>query len=79
MEITRKVRPARTQADVKLWICGGCDVVHMSVGKTVLSFNQREFSVFANAVTELRGAEWASESGTFSILDLVAVQSDAIH
>lgn len=79
MEITRKVRPARTRADVKLWICGGCDVVHMSVGKAVLSFNQREFSDFANTVAELSGAEWASKSSKFSILDLVSIQSDAIH
>jgi len=79
MEITRKVRPARTQADVKLWMCGGCDVVHMSVGKTVLSFDQREFSDFANAVTEISAAEWTSKRNAFSILDLAAVQSDAIH
>jgi hypothetical protein len=79
MEITRIARPARTQADVKLWICGGCDVVHMSVGKTVLSFDRREFSDFSNAVTDLSSAEWASNGKAFSILDLVATQSDAIH
>ena len=79
MEITRTARPARAQADVKLWICRGCDVVHMSVGKTVLSFDRPEFSDFANAVTDLTSAEWASNGKAFSILDLVATQSDAIH
>ncbi|MEQ1763253.1 MAG: hypothetical protein ABL984_08925 [Pyrinomonadaceae bacterium] len=79
MEIMRAARPERTQADVKLWICGGCDVVHMSVGKTVLSFDRREFSDFANAVTDLSSAEWTSRGPAFSILDLVATQSEAIH
>ena len=79
MEITRTARPARAKADVKLWICGGCDVVHMSVGKTVLSFDRREFSEFAGAVTDLSSAEWASRGTAFSILDLVATQSEAIH
>ena len=79
MEITRSARPARKQADVKLWICGGCDVVHMSVRKTVLSFDRHEFSDFANAVTDLSSAEWASSGEPFSILDPVATQSDAVH
>lgn len=79
MEITRTARPARAQADVKLWVCGGCDVVHMSVGKTVLSFDRSEFSEFAEAVTDLRTAEWASNGKAFSIVDLVATQSEAIH
>ena len=79
MEITRTARSARTQAGVKLWICGGCDVVHMSVGKTVLSFDRYEFSDFANAVTGLSSAEWASNDKAFSILDLAATQSEAIH
>jgi hypothetical protein len=51
----------------------------MSVGKTVLSFDRREFSDFSNAVTDLSSAEWASNGKAFSILDLVATQSDAIH
>lgn len=80
MEITRTARPARTQADVKLWICGGCDVVHMSVGKTVLSFDRAEFSDFSNAVTDLSLTEWTSRADkAFSIVDLVATPSEAIH
>lgn len=79
MEITRSARPARRQAEVKLWICGGCDVVHMSVGKKVLSFSRSEFSDFANAVTDITSTEWASSGNAFSILDLVATQSEAIH
>jgi hypothetical protein len=79
MEITRTARRARTQADVKLWVCGGCDVVHMSVGKTVLSFDRNEFSEFADAVTDLSSAEWANGRKRFSIVDLVATQSEAIH
>lgn len=79
MERTRSARPARTQADVKLWICCGCDVVHMSVGATVLSFDRHEFSDFANAVTDLSTAEWTRHPRTFSILDFVTTQSEAIH
>ena len=79
MEITRSARPARKQADVKLWICGGCDVVHMSVGKTVLNFDRREFTDFANAVTDINSAEWVNDGKAFSILDLVATPSEAIH
>ena len=79
MEITRTARPARRQADVKLWICGGCDVIHMSVGKAVLSFNRHEFSDFANAVTDINSDEWMNSGTAFSILDLIATQSEAIH
>jgi hypothetical protein len=79
MEITRSARPTRSQADVKLWICGGCDVVHMSVGKTVLSFNRHEFSDFANSVADISTAEWPNSKTAFSILDLVAIPSEAIH
>ena len=79
MEITRSARPARKQADVKLWICGDCDVVHMSVGKTVLSFDRREFSDFANAITDISSAEWVNDGKAFSILDLVSTHSEAIH
>ena len=79
MEITRTARPERKKADVKLWLCGGCDVVHMSVGKAVLNFDRREFSEFANAISDLSSAEWARSGEAFSIIDLVATQSDAVH
>jgi len=79
MEITGTARPARAQADVKLWICGGCDVVHMSVGKTVLSFDRREFSDFANAVADLSSTDWVNSGNAFSIVDLVAMQGDTVH
>ena len=79
MEITRTARPARAQADAKLWKCEGCDIVHMSVGKTVLSFDRREFSEFADAVADLSTVDWAGDGKAFSIVDLVATQSEAIH
>ena len=79
MEITRNARPARTQADVKLWICRGCDVVHMSVGKTVLNFTRREFSDLATAVADIGAAQWLNTGKSISILDLVTTPSEAIH
>jgi len=79
MEITRTARPLGKKADLKLWICQGCDVVHMSVGRNVLSFNRHEFSDLANAVGDLCSAEWAKDIRAFSILDLAAMQSEAIH
>ncbi|MEO5857455.1 MAG: hypothetical protein ABIR33_00755 [Pyrinomonadaceae bacterium] len=51
----------------------------MSVGKTVLSFDRQEFSDFSNAVIDLSTAEWAPDGKPFSILDLAATLSDAIH
>lgn len=79
MEITRTARPARTQADVKLWICNGCEVVHMTVGKTVLSFDRREFSDFANAVSDISSSDWVDSGNAFSIVDLIAMHADTIH
>jgi len=58
---------------VKLWICGSCDAVHMSLGKSVLGLDCREFFDFSNAVNDLRSDEWAAEGKAFSILDLVAI------
>jgi hypothetical protein len=51
----------------------------MSVGKAILNFDRREFSEFANAVSDLGSAEWARSGEAFSIIDLVATQSDAVH
>ncbi|MGD9587345.1 MAG: hypothetical protein AB7Q37_09020 [Pyrinomonadaceae bacterium] len=73
MEITRTARPLRKRAEVRLWICGACDVVHMSADKSVLSFDRSEFSELANAVGDLYSAEWVQNGKALSILDLAAL------
>ena len=79
MEITRKVRPAKNMADVKIWHCGGCGVVHMSIKDMVLNFNREEFATFTEAVVDINYSGWHSEH---SIIDLaehdVNVHANAI-
>ncbi|MBK7392752.1 MAG: hypothetical protein IPI64_05535 [Chloracidobacterium sp.] len=67
MEITRTARPAGNMADVKIWHCGGCGVVHMSVKDKVLNFDREEFAMFTEAVVDINYSGWQSEH---SIIDL---------
>lgn len=79
MEITRRVRPARNMADVKIWHCSGCGVVHMSVKDMILNFGREEFPAFTEAVVDINYSGWNSEH---SIIDLgehdVNVHANAI-
>lgn len=80
MEITRTANPVRNMADLKLWHCAGCGVVHMSVGKMLLNFNREEFADFTDAVVETSTAGWPQDGRAYSIIDLVATEDDAdIH
>lgn len=76
MQITRMARPIKEKADVRMWHCGGCGVVHMSVGKMVLNFNKQEFSDLADAVADLSVTGWLSDEKAFSIIDLVATEDE---
>ncbi len=67
MEITRTARPAGNMADVKIWHCDGCGVVHMSVKDMVLNFDREEFVTFTQAVVDINYSGWQSEH---SIIDL---------
>jgi len=69
MEITRNVKPSREMADVKLWYCAGCSVVHMSVKEMVLNFTREEFATFTESVVEINYSGW-QPADPFSILDL---------
>lgn len=70
MQITRTAKPAREIADVKLWHCRGCGVVHMSVGKAVLNFDRKEFADFAQAVVDINYSGWPLvETSIFDLLE----------
>lgn len=69
MQITRTAKPARKMANVRIWHCRGCGVVHMSVGKMVLNFNCDEFADFAEAVVDINYSGWPSRET--SIFDLI--------
>lgn len=67
MEITRTARPARQMADVKIWHCSGCGVVHMSVKDMILNFNREEFATFTGAVVDINYSGWHNDH---AIIDL---------
>ena len=69
MDITRTARPAKNMANVHLWHCGGCGVVHMSVGKMVLNFTRDDFAHFTDAVVDINYSDWRVPGD--SIIDLV--------
>lgn len=69
MQITRTAKPVRNMANVHIWHCGGCGVVHMSIGKTVLNFTRQEFVGFTEAVVGINYSAWPAKGD--SIFDLV--------
>lgn len=56
-------------ADVTVWHCGGCGVVHMSVGKMVLNFTRDEFANFTEAIVDINYSGWPVPGD--SIIDLI--------
>jgi len=62
-------------ADVKIWQCRGCDVVHMGVGEMVLNFSREDFASFTEDVVAIHYNGWASEK--HSIIDLVEHDADS--
>ena len=72
MEITRSVKPVQDMANVTVWHCRGCGVVHMSVGKMVLNFTRDEFANFTEAVVDINYCGWAMVSGEHSLIDLAS-------
>jgi hypothetical protein len=79
MQIMRTARPAKERADVKMWHCGGCGVVHMSVGKMVLNLGREEFAELTEAVLDLSTSGWLDGKRSYSIIDLVASDGDTVH
>lgn len=75
MEITRTARPSRRLKNVKMWHCGGCGVVHMSVGKMTMDFTQEEFSNFAETVVDIQYSVWRRREE--SIINLIDQPTDA--
>jgi len=69
MEITRTARPARKMANVTVWHCAGCGVVHMSLGKMILNFTRDEFANFTETVVDINYSGWSVPGD--SIIDLI--------
>lgn len=69
MEIIRMAKPNREKADVKLWHCAGCGVVHMGVKGMVLNFSREDFAAFAEAVVDINYCGGWPSSG--SVIDLI--------
>lgn len=69
MEITRTAKPKKEMADVKLWYCVGCGVVHLSAKDIVLNFPREEFAAFTESVVEINYSGWP-KLNPFSIIDL---------
>lgn len=76
MQITRMARPKKEMANVKLWSCEGCGVVHMSVGKVLLNFSREEFADFAGAVNDVAVTSKLGAGKAYSIIDLIASEDD---
>ncbi len=73
-------------ADLNVWHCPGCGVVHMSVGKTVVNFTREEFSKFADSVVDIQCSGWYRTGEEHSVIDLISqsrdgetVQNTAVH
>lgn len=56
-------------ADVKIWQCRGCDVVHMGVGGMILNFSREDFASFTEDVLAIHYDGWST--GKNKIIDLV--------
>ena len=67
MEIMRTAKPVREMADVKIWHCRGCGVVHMSVKGMVLNFNRQEFATFTDAVVDINYSGWFRDERLFDL------------
>ena len=72
MEITRRAK--RKMADVKIWQCRGCEVVHMAVGDMVLNFSREDFASFTEDVVAIHYKGWDSDKN--SIIDLIEHNAD---
>ncbi len=75
MQITRTAKPVRNVANVHLWYCGGCRVVHMSIGKMVLNFSREEFVDFTDAVVDINYSTWPARQ--HSVFDLIDHDADS--
>ncbi len=73
MEITRRAK--RHTAEVKIWQCRGCEVVHMAVGDMVLNFSREDFAAFTEDVVSINYSAWTTKGN--SIIDLVEHDTDA--
>ena len=79
MEITRTAKPVKNSAELDVWHCPGCGVVHMSIGEKVVSFDRDEFAKFVETAVDIHYSGWPVNADGHSILDLAAVSSDTFH
>lgn len=70
MEITRMAKLSNSSANIAVWQCCGCGVVHMSVGKMVLDFTLEEFTRFTESVVDVNYSGWARVSPEHPVYDL---------
>lgn len=75
MQITRTAKPNKEMAEIKLWHCAGCGVVHMSVKGTALNFSREDFAAFTEAVVDINYcAGWHAPG---SVIDRVDHDADS--
>lgn len=79
MEITRTAKPIKKTADLTVWHCGGCGVVHLSVGDKVVSFDRDEFTKFVETAVDIHYSGWSGQANGGSIIDLAAANSETLH
>lgn len=79
MEITRTAKPIKKTADLTVWHCSGCGVVHMSVGEMVVSFDRDEFAKFVETAVDIHYTGWSGQADGGSIIDLSAANSETLH
>ncbi len=79
MEITRTAKPITKKADITVWHCPRCEVVHMSVGEKIVSFNRDEFTKFVETAVDIQYSGWSVQANGGSIIDLVAANSETLH
>ncbi len=75
MERIRTAKPVSKMENVKIWHCRGCEVVHMSVGKTMINFSRDDFAAFTESVVDINYSGSWHASG--SVIDLVDRDDDS--
>jgi hypothetical protein len=65
-------------AEVNIWHCRGCGVVHMAIGEKVVNFTRAEFAEFAGAVIDINYSGWSDIDMPLSLVSAVA-ESETVH
>lgn len=79
MQITRTAKPITRTADLTVWHCPGCGVVHMAVGEKIVSFNRAEFTKFLESAVDIHYSGWAGPADGISLIDLASANNGTLH